>query len=81
MGWIDHAIGGVFGLFRGWLICSVIYLALTAFPAKPAAVEQSRFGPFLLEGTQVISYLTSAGLRQKFFDGYEKIMQLWDQKR
>jgi len=81
MGWIDHAIGGVFGVLRGWLICSGIYLALTAFPAKPAAVEQSMFGPALLEGTQVISYLTSAELRQKFLDGYEKIMQLWDQKR
>ena len=29
---------------RGWLICSVIYLALTAFPVKLEAVERARIG-------------------------------------
>ena len=81
LGWIDHASGAVFGFVRGWLICSLIYLALTAFPVRPAAVEQAIFGPALLEGTRVIAYLTSAELRQRFFDGYGKVMQLWEQKR
>src|SRR5262245_52842194 len=49
MGWTDHAVGAVFGFVRGWLICSVVYLALTAFPLKPDAVEQATLGPALLE--------------------------------
>jgi len=81
VGWVDHLLGAVFGLIRGWLICSVVYLALTAFPVKPAAVEEAIFGPALLEGTQVVAYLTSAELRQQFFDGYEKVKRLWEQKR
>ena len=81
LGWIDHAVGAAFGFVRGWLICSAIYLALTAFPVRPAAVERSAFSPALLEGTRVVSYLASPELRQLFLDGYEKVRQLWEQKR
>jgi membrane protein required for colicin V production len=81
LGWIDHIMGAAFGLLRGWLICSVIYLALTAFPLRPAAVEHAIFAPALIEGTRVIAYLTSPELRERFFDGYEKVRQPRDQKR
>jgi membrane protein required for colicin V production len=77
LGWIDHLLGAVFGLLRGWLICSVIYLALTAFPSKPEAVQQATFGPTLLDGTRVIAYLTSQELRERFFAGYETVKKLW----
>jgi membrane protein required for colicin V production len=77
LGWVDHFLGGAFGLLRGWLICSVIYLALTAFPSKPEAVRQATFGPALLDGTRVIAYLTSRELRERFFSGYETVKQLW----
>ena len=79
LGWIDHTLGAAFGFVRGWLICSVIYLALTAFPLKPEAVERATFGPALLEGTRVIAYLTSRELRERFFSGYEAVKQLWGQ--
>ncbi|MFL6216056.1 MAG: CvpA family protein [Blastocatellia bacterium] len=80
LGWLDHLLGAVFGLLRGWLVCSVIYLALTAFPVKLEAVERAEFAPALLEGTRVISYLTSRDVRQRFFDGYATIQGLWGQK-
>ena len=80
LGWIDHALGAAFGFLRGWLICSVVYLALTAFPSKPEAVERAAFGPALLEGTKVIAYLTSRELRERFFNGYETVKQLWGRK-
>ena len=79
LGWVDHALGAAVGLVRGWLICSVIYLALTAFPLRPEAVERATFGPALLEGTRVIAYLTSRELRERFFAGYETVKQLWGQ--
>jgi membrane protein required for colicin V production len=78
--WLDHLLGGAFGLLRGWLVCSVIYLALTAFPVKLEAVERATFAPALLEGTRVITYLTSRHVRQRFFDGYATIRGLWGQK-
>jgi membrane protein required for colicin V production len=78
--WFDHLLGAVFGLLRGWLVCSVVYLALTAFPVRLEAVEQATFAPALLEGTRVIAYLTSRDVRQRFFDGYAAIQGLWGQK-
>ncbi|MEN3335019.1 MAG: rane protein required for colicin production [Blastocatellia bacterium] len=78
--WLDHLLGAAFGLLRGWLVCSVIYLALTAFPVKLEAVERATFAPLLLEGTRVIAYLTSTDVRQRFFDGYATIQGLWGQK-
>ena len=80
LGWLDHVLGAAFGCLRGWLICSVIYLALTAFPLRPKAVEEATFGPALLEGTRVVAYLTSRELRERFFSGYETVKQLWGQK-
>jgi membrane protein required for colicin V production len=80
LSWIDHALGAVFGLLRGWLICSAVYLALTAFPLRPAAVEQARTAPVLLEGTRAIAYLTSNEMRQRFADGYAAVREVWEQR-
>jgi membrane protein required for colicin V production len=78
--WLDHLLGAGLGLLRGWLICSVIYLALTAFPVKLEAVERATFAPALLEGTRVIAYMTSSDLRERFFNGYAMIQGMWGQK-
>ena len=79
--WVDHTLGAGFGLARGWLICSVIYLALTAFPVKIEAVERATFAPALLEGTRVIAYLTSSELRERFLSGYTTVQQLWGTRK
>jgi membrane protein required for colicin V production len=79
--WVDHALGASFGFVRGWLFCSVLYLALTAFPVRLEAVQNATFAPFLLEGTRVISYLASSELREKFYSGYQTVKNLWEQKR
>jgi membrane protein required for colicin V production len=79
LSWVDHLMGAGFGLLRGWLICSVVYLALTAFPVRPVAVDRALLGPVLLEGTRVIVYLTSQDMRQRFSSGYETVKRLWGQ--
>lgn len=78
--WVDHTLGAGFGLLRGWIVCSVVYLALTAFPVKIEAVERAAFAPALLEGTRVIASVASGELREKFFDGYARVKGLWEQK-
>jgi membrane protein required for colicin V production len=76
--WLDHALGASFGFIRAWLFCSILYLALTAFPVRLEAVQKAQFAPLLLEGTRVISYLTSSELREKFFSGYKTVKGLWE---
>jgi membrane protein required for colicin V production len=75
LGWTDHALGAVFGVLRGWLICSVVYLALTAFPVRPEAVERASLGAVLLQGAHLITWLTSRDLSEKFLNGYELVKQ------
>jgi membrane protein required for colicin V production len=77
LNWVDRTLGGAFGAVTGWLICSAVYLALTAFPVKLEAVERAMFAPVLLEGTRMISFLTSPELREQFLKGYEMIQELW----
>jgi membrane protein required for colicin V production len=81
LGWLDHAGGAVFGLLRAWIICSVVYLALTAFPIRLSAVEHAMFAPVLLEGTRVIAYATSPQMRDKFMEGYGTVTKLWTKER
>ncbi|MEK6300169.1 MAG: CvpA family protein [Acidobacteriota bacterium] len=81
LSWLDHSMGAGFGLVRGWLICSALYLALTAFPVRPAAVERAMLAPVLLEGAHVVVYLTSAEMRKRFFGGYETVKDLWGQRK
>ncbi|HVF90574.1 MAG TPA: CvpA family protein [Blastocatellia bacterium] len=78
--WLDRMFGAAFGLARGWLVCSAIYLALTAFPVRLETVERAMFAPVLLEGTRVISYLASSELRERFLNGYTTVQGLWESR-
>lgn len=68
--WFDRALGAGFGLVRGVAVCSVVYLALTAFPVKIEAVARARTGPALAEGARLLAFCTSGELRARFFKEY-----------
>jgi membrane protein required for colicin V production len=71
--WMDRALGALFGLARGLAVCSVIYLALTAFPVRLDSVEEARTAPALAEGAKLISWLTSEDMRTRFQAGYRRL--------
>ena len=64
--WMDRVLGALFGLARGLAVCSVVYLALTAFPVRLSTVEEARTAPALAEGAKLISWLTSEDMRTRF---------------
>lgn len=68
--WFDRVLGGAFGLLRGLAVCSVMYLALTAFPVKIEAVEQAQTKPLLAEGARLMALFTSTELRTRFLKEY-----------
>jgi len=69
--WFDRALGALFGLARGLALCSVVYLALTAFPVRLAAVERARTAPALAECARLLALCTSAEVRARFLAGYQ----------
>ncbi|HEY0081647.1 MAG TPA: CvpA family protein [Pyrinomonadaceae bacterium] len=71
--WMDRVLGALFGFARGMAVCSVIYLALTAFPVRLETVAEARTAPALAVGAKLISWLTSAELRARFEAEYRRL--------
>ena len=72
LGWLDRALGALFGLARGLAVCAVMYLALTAFPVRLSAVSEARTAPLLATSAEALSYLTPTELRARFLAGYRR---------
>ena len=66
--WFDRTLGAAFGLVRGLAVCSIMYLALTAFPVLLDAVAEARTAPVLAEGARLLAAFTSQDLRARFLD-------------
>jgi membrane protein required for colicin V production len=77
---IDRCIGATAGFVRAWLVCSAIYLAMTAFPVKIDSIEQSDLAPVLIAGTDVLAYLGSEDLRRRFAEGYDSLERAWNRE-
>jgi membrane protein required for colicin V production len=73
LGWLDGALGAGFGLLRGVGVCSVVYLALTAFPVRIESVAQARTGPALAEGARLLALCTSSDVRARFLAEYHRL--------
>ena len=71
--WFDRALGGAFGLVRGVAVCSVVYLALTAFPVRLSSVEEARTAPVLAEGARLLASCTSSEVRERFISEYRRL--------
>jgi membrane protein required for colicin V production len=77
--WIDRTLGGIFGFIRGWAICSIIVLALIAFPVRETRLAQSYLGPYVLAGASGAVLMVPQDLKEKFHQGYKRILQALNQ--
>ncbi len=75
--WYDRFLGAAFGLLRGWLIGSVLFMILTTFPVKLDSVKNAKFSPYLLVGARVISVAVPTELKNKFLEGYRQVQKFW----
>jgi membrane protein required for colicin V production len=71
--WFDRVLGACFGLVRGVAVCSVVYLALTAFPVRLDSVAKARTGPALAEGARLLALCTSNDVRARFLTQYHHL--------
>ena len=76
--WFDRLLGAAFGFARGWLVGSVIFLGLTAFPVRLETVQQATLGPYLLLSARVLVVMTPAPLKEQFLEGYDHVRNLWE---
>jgi membrane protein required for colicin V production len=71
--WFDRVLGACFGFARGVAVCSVIYLALTAFPVRLESVAKARTGPALAEGARLLALCASGDVRARFLAQYHHL--------
>jgi membrane protein required for colicin V production len=79
--WIDRLLGALFGFLRGWLVASIIVLALVAFPVREHLLPHSVLAPYLLAGARAAVLVVPQDLKNRFYDEYKKILQILNEKR
>ena len=67
---LDRLLGGLFGLLKGVVMCTVVVMALAAFSPTSPWIQESRIAPFMLVTGRALIWAAPAELRQKFRDGW-----------
>lgn len=71
LNFLDHVLGGVFGLIKGILICGVIVFALLVFEVRRDALAGSKLAPLCFHVTRTVVRLIPGDLKAKFKAVYQ----------
>jgi membrane protein required for colicin V production len=79
LGWLDRGLGAAFGVVKTALVGIALVMAITAFPLKPLpdALSRSRVAPYLIDASQLVTYLAPRELRDGFISTYERLREFW----
>jgi membrane protein required for colicin V production len=75
--WVDRFLGGLFGLVRGWLVATVLVLAMGAFSFGARTLQQSATASYLLASARVAAYAVPGELRRSYERKYAEIYRHW----
>jgi membrane protein required for colicin V production len=79
--WADRLMGAIFGFVRGWMVSSILVVALIAFPIRDNLMTSSTLAPYLLAGARILVNVTPQGLKDKFNEQYQKVLKTWNESR
>jgi membrane protein required for colicin V production len=75
--WFDRLLGAAFGIIRGWMLGSIVFLTLTSFNLQADRVKSSQLAPYFLPGARVIALATPYDLKARFMVGYRMVEKWW----
>ncbi len=75
--WFDRLLGAAFGFIRGWVLGSIIFLALTSFEVQAERVRSSQLAPYYLPGARIIALAAPEDFKTRFMDGYHAVEKWW----
>jgi membrane protein required for colicin V production len=78
--WFDRLLGAAFGFIRGWILGSIVFLALTSFDVQAERVKSSQLAPYYLPGARIIALATPDDLKTRFTDGYVAVENWWRER-
>jgi membrane protein required for colicin V production len=82
LGWVDRICGGGFGLIKGLLIASILFIVFTTFLPKNAPfVKNSLIAPHLSYVSTNMAKIVHKDMRLEFVDKIEGLKKAWKKKR
>jgi membrane protein required for colicin V production len=78
--WFDRLLGATFGFVRGWILGSIVFLALTSFSLQTQRVKSSQLAPYYLPGARIIALAAPSDLKSRFMDGYRAVEEWWRER-
>ncbi|MCU0590075.1 MAG: CvpA family protein [Desulfobacterales bacterium] len=78
LGWLDRLGGVVFGFIKGTLIVAVLFLALTAFLPKGAAlIRESLMAPYVSIVSEKLATVVSNDIKREFAAKLDELKRAW----
>lgn len=79
LSWFDRLLGGAFGAVRGLIIAVALTTVLMAFAPNPPprSIVESKMMPYVVDASNVLSYLTPHEVKDAFRETKEKVKRIW----
>ncbi|GAG53701.1 unnamed protein product [marine sediment metagenome] len=78
LGWVDRISGVGFGLFKGILIASILFITLTAFlPKGSAFLKNSMLAPYVSLVSEKMAKVVSKEMKQDFMAKLGELKKAW----
>ena len=77
-GWVDRTFGFAFGIIKGILIISVLFIILTAFlPKGSPLIQNSQLAPHVIWVSESMVKVTSREMKRDFLDKLTELKKAW----
>jgi len=78
LGWADRISGGIFGLIKGLLIASVLFIVFTTFLSKNTPiVKDSIVAPYLSRFSSQMAKIVDKDMKTEFTEKFEGLKKAW----
>ncbi|HIC90986.1 MAG TPA: CvpA family protein [Syntrophaceae bacterium] len=78
IGWVDHTLGGVFGLLKGVIYVALLVWVLTTFlPKGSGLMEKSRLSPYITHISKTFVVMVPPKLECIFNEKQQVLKELW----
>lgn len=78
LGWADRISGGIFGLIKGLLIASVLFIVFTTFLSKNTPiVKDSVLAPYLSRLSTQMAKIVDKDMKTEFTEKFEGLKKAW----
>jgi len=81
-GWLDRLGGAVFGIIKGFLIASILFIVLTTFlPKGDPLIQNSVLSPHVAVVSEVMASVISTEMKQTFALKIEELNKVWKSRK